>query len=104
MKFVARFVLVLTLLFFTGNLVKGLFTTTKTEQCQASDDDDNDDSENEKDSNEESKAEFEWFFQTPETAQMLFFEATDTGKHFHPESPSHLLKPCLETNHQPPEC
>lgn len=103
MKFVARIILVLTLLFFTGNLVKGLFTTVKTEQCQASDDDD-DDSENENDSNEESKVEFEWFFQTPETAQMLFFETPKNGMHFHPEIPSHLLKPYLETNHQPPEC
>ena len=103
MKFLTRIILVITLLFFTGNLVKGFFTGTKTEQCQASDDDD-DDTEDENDSNEESKAEFEWFFQTPETAHLLRFEPLKKENHFHPESRSFLLKPYLETNHQPPEC
>lgn len=103
MKFLTRFILILTLLFFTGNLVKVLFTGTKTEQCQVSDDDD-DDSENENDSDEESKVEFEWFFQVPETAQMPSFEPVKSKLHFHPELFSYLLKPYLETNHQPPEC
>jgi len=103
MKFLAQFVLVFTLLFFTGNLVKGLFTGAKTEQAQTIDDD-SDSEDDENDSDEEVKLEIEWFFQTPEAAQMLCSEPVTTTTHFDIEQHSFLLKPHLETNHQPPEC
>ena len=103
MKFLVRFVLIFTLLFFTANLVKGIFYGNKSVQCELLDDDT--DTEDENDSDDEVKMEFEWFIEHHETSSYILSQKTnETNAHFFNEINGLLLKPHLETNHQPPEC
>ncbi len=102
MKFLVRFVLIFTLLFFTGSLVKGLFYWNKSVQCELLDDDTN--SEDENDTDDETKVEFEWFIQHQENSHILCQNIIEVKPHFFKERNGDLLAPNLETNHQPPEC
>lgn len=100
MKFLVRFVLIFTLLFFTGNLVKGVFYWNKSVQCELP----NDDTEDENDSDDEVKIEFEWFIEYHQTSQILCQHIAEVKSHFFNDTKGLLLTPHLETNHQPPEC